>query len=87
MYNTFLLKLIKKTANFAENLKVTTGGGKDIYKSHPFSRGSRYQSYYGTVLSLKSAKKRAMTTCYRSFPSSLRRISGINEKKYRRKSP
>jgi len=33
MYNTFLLTLIKKTVNFAENLKVTTGGGKDIYKS------------------------------------------------------
>jgi len=46
MYNTFLLTLIKKTVNFAENLKVTTGGGKDIYKSLSHC-GSRYQSYLG----------------------------------------
>jgi len=77
IYNTFLGKLIKRTTSFAEGLKVTTGGGEDIYKSHPFSRVTLYQSYCGIVLSLKSAEKR---TCDNMLPV----LSEFTQKNFRR---
>lgn len=64
-YIIHCLGKLKRTTSFAESLRVTTGGGKDIYKSHPFSRVTLYRSYCGIVLSLKSAEKR---TCDNMLP-------------------
>lgn len=78
MHNIFLRKLIQKTAGLAENLEVTTGGEKNIYKSHPFSRGSRYRSYYWDSTVVKECREESYDNMlYRSFPSSLRKISGV----------
>lgn len=90
MYNTFLRKLIKRTARSCRKFEgYYRRRERYLQKPSFLARVSRYRSYYEIVLSLKSAEKRAITTCYRSFPSSLRRISGVRlvRKKNRKRSP
>lgn len=83
-------KLIKRTIEsffrresecyfFLRDEKGRRDRERSIYKSHPFSWINACRTCYGTYYwSLKSAEKeRAVATCYRSFPSSLRRASGV----------